>query len=64
MSDYPPPNYVDPHTRVAAIIGLAVVGLVVMFPFVVARMYVRYMRRVFWVDDWVIVAAAVRSSGV
>jgi hypothetical protein len=59
MPDFPPPNYVDPHTRVPAIIGLAVVGLVVMLPFTVARLYVRYMRRIFWIDDWIIVAAAV-----
>ena len=59
MFAFPRPNYVDPHTRVPAIIGQAIVGLVVMLPFVVARLYVRYMRRVFWVDDWIIVAAAV-----
>jgi len=59
MFDFPAPNYVDPHTRVPAIIGQGIAGLVVMLPFVVARLYVRYMRRVFWVDDWIIVAAAV-----
>jgi hypothetical protein len=62
MAAFPEPNYVNPQTRVAAVIGLVVVGLVIMTPFVVSRLYARYIRRVFWVDDWIIVAAAVRPA--
>jgi hypothetical protein len=60
MASFPQPNYANPHTRVAAVTGMAIVGLVIMIPFVVARLYVRRSRRIFWIDDWLIVAAAVR----
>jgi hypothetical protein len=60
MASLPPPNYVNPQTRVAPLVGVVALGLTIMISFVVARIYVRYLRAVFWADDWIIVAAAVR----
>jgi hypothetical protein len=61
IANFPAPNYVNPQTRVAPLAGLAALGLSIMIPFIVARIYVRYLRGVFWRDDWIIVAAAVRQ---
>jgi hypothetical protein len=61
MAMWPAPNYIDPKTLVIPLIVTLVLGLAIMLPFVMGRIYIRLkLKRGFAVDDWIIFAAAVR----
>jgi hypothetical protein len=62
IAAWPAPNYVNPNTRVPEFVAVLVCGLALMLPFIVGRIYIRMkVRRQFGTDDWIILAAAVRT---
>lgn len=62
IAHWPAPNYVDPQTRAVPLIAVLVISTVLMLPFVVGRVHMRVnLNGGFGIDDWVILAAAVRG---
>lgn len=61
IAKWPAPNYTNPDTVASALIGFMVVGTSIMLPVVIGRVYFRLRHKcAFGMDDWVIIAAAVR----
>ncbi|PGH05023.1 hypothetical protein AJ79_06910 [Helicocarpus griseus UAMH5409] len=64
MAKWPPPNYVNPDTRVPETLGVLIGGMSVMLFFVAGRIYTRMRLQVgFGVDDWIIFAGVLIVVG-
>jgi hypothetical protein len=60
IAQWPPPNYVNPSTRVSALIAVMASFTIAMLPFLIARIYMRRcLRGRPGVDDWIIIGSAV-----
>jgi hypothetical protein len=60
MAHWPAPNYINPSTRVPAVIAVMVVFTTLMVPFLITRIYIRLkIRGGVKLDDWIILTAAV-----
>ena len=59
IAHWPAPNYVNPSTRVPALIGVMTSFTVAMLPFVIARIHMRLrLKGRLRIDDWVIINSA------
>jgi hypothetical protein len=62
MAQWPPPNYINPETRVSAQLSIIITGTVIMLVFVAGRVVSRLkMKGSFELDDWIILVAAVTA---
>ena len=62
MVKWPPPNYINPSTRVLAVDVVMLTFTAIMIPFLVARIYMRRnVKRGFGTDDSIIITAGVRQ---
>jgi hypothetical protein len=56
IQSWPPPNFVNPETRVSLLLGIEAPISILTIIFVCARFYSRtYLRHVLGWDDWVMV---------
>jgi hypothetical protein len=63
MAQWPPPNYIDPDTRVTETIAVTAAGTVLMLIFVAGRIGTRFQVKAgFTTGDWIIFAGAVRAA--
>jgi hypothetical protein len=61
IASWPAPNYVNPHTRVPALIGVMTSFTVLMLPFIAVRIQMRLRSKgKLGMDDYTIIIAAVR----
>lgn len=55
---FPPPNYVDPTTRVPIVLGLTISTCVLALLFTGGRLYARtHIKKALGVDDWMMLGA-------
>jgi len=61
MAQWPAPNYIDPHTRTVPLRIFAGLGLGIMLPFFIFRLYSNLrLKHGIRIDDWISIGAAVR----
>lgn len=60
MAEWPPPNYIDPETRVTETLITLIAGMTLMLVFVAGRIFSRAkIRAGFQADDWIILTGVV-----
>lgn len=59
-SNFPPPNYINPTTRVPVALGLVISTCILVLLVISGRLYARSrIKTALGIDDWMILAAAV-----